>query len=303
MVTNRALGIGAGLMVAALMIGCRSSTTRFEAAGEIVETERPIPFASEGRAIGALFSPDGGMVGILEGSPDGERFEFAVRDRASGDEKLRYRLDGDRDWFPALFSADGRAVYFVGSFEDRVVARRIALDGRVHETPAGEPRPDGALVRLDGSAFVALVNDTILTNDGKLVPLGAKVAEVAYDADGRLWAKAGGWRRIEPSGKAVAGSAPRERLAEPGQRRSGLRLVSQDATLEFRGASAYGTAIWLTEDRELPDKGRPDDPRATLAYFGPDVRAFAFVPGRDQAYVVTDAGSFIVPFHRTRNAP
>ncbi|MCW5941184.1 MAG: hypothetical protein KIS66_03070 [Fimbriimonadaceae bacterium] len=290
--------LGGGLVCAVLIGGCQATTYRFETVNGIVETGTPDALGSGGPAFGALFSHDGETIGTVRYSPNGNEAEFVVWDRASGTERLRYRF-GEQDWTPALFSADGRSVFFAGSFDGRPTVRRIPLDGQAHRAPEGEAKPEGTVVRLDGNGTVALLDDTILTADGRLTPLRGDATDLGYDRDGHIWVRARGWRRIEPTGKTFVGDPPKGLDAEPGRRRPGLRLTSQGTTLEHLGASAFATAVWLEDEANRPSPrktARDDQPHAALVYLGPDVTSFSFVPNRNEVLVVTQTGSFVVPY-------
>ncbi len=126
-------------------------------------------------------------------------------------------------------------------------------------------------------------------------------AKWGFDQFGVLWSKSGGtWTRITRQGESTRGSAPKGALVpDQSKVRGSLELRSTSTEMEFKGATARVTSIWLWDHKAVPFNGS-DSYQAALVFTGPDVDAFffgfGFVPGQNLVHVVSSQGSYLIPF-------
>lgn len=83
-----------------------------------------------------------------------------------------------------------------------------------------------------------------------------------------------------------------------------MHLSVVRSTSVFKEAKAYLSCVWLTHDLAVPYtrsiKGKiikiKQPYKAALAFAGPDVVEFGFLPGRDIIYVISMSGTYLVPY-------
>lgn len=128
-------------------------------------------------------------------------------------------------------------------------------------------------------------------------------ARWGFDQFGVLWSKsAGTWTRITREGESTLGSAPKGGLVpDQSNVRGSLELRATSANMEFKGATARVSSIWMWDHKAIPF---PDDPQsmrghsyqAALVFTAPDIDSFGFVPGQDLVYIVSSQGNYLIPF-------
>ncbi len=74
-----------------------------------------------------------------------------------------------------------------------------------------------------------------------------------------------------------------------------MHLRDTSTEMKYQGATAYVSCIWLSDDRAVPSTGN-DSYRAALAFVGPDVSAYGFVPAKKLIYVVSSQGTYLIPY-------
>jgi hypothetical protein len=138
-------------------------------------------------------------------------------------------------------------------------------------------------------------NHSIVGDSGLLMTRNGVVhsisSEATFDTYGNAWFKeAGRWVKLTPDGvKTFETKPPEGRVKDQTHQRGSMRLVEQQTTLKHKGAEAYVSTIWL-------EHGRAKGNDSAVVESCLDMRAFGFVPGRKEIYLVTDQGVDLVEY-------
>jgi len=134
-----------------------------------------------------------------------------------------------------------------------------------------------------------------------------------FDQFGSAWfGHKGDWSKVDRNGKVTRSLLRAPALTQDQTRdRGSLHLVGKEQEMSFQGSRSYVTCIWLTHDHAVPFRRIVDGKtiqvdesyRAAVVFAGPDVVTYGFLPGRDLIYVVSNFGSYLVPFETTAADP
>lgn len=155
--------------------------------------------------------------------------------------------------------------------------------------PTRESQPQKrAETRLPGEVVLA---------DGVVYSIPA-TARFGFDQVGSAWfTERGSWTMVGRDGRVRRQLAKPPALMQDQSRDRGLlHLTDSRTTLKFRDAKCFLTSIWLYHDRPRPARPELKPDRAAVAFAGPDVLTYGFLPGKNLIYVVSAFGSYLVPF-------
>ncbi|MCH8977685.1 MAG: hypothetical protein IH945_00375 [Armatimonadetes bacterium] len=285
----------AGILLLAVMGGCRSSDRTITIEGAVITVEGH-RFVAD--FIPLTFSPDGLLMagfGTIENVVE-------VRDVGTGEIVSQF----DSDWekgFPALFSADAESLIILHQDDQTSASFSIPLSGgkmvQLHEVTLDSTNSPGPNYSF---TVFAMSNGLALMNDGRLVIADGAIGDAYFDQYGSVWYRTDkGWISVRRDGEVTEHAERPSYLVEDGMaHRGSMHLLKDETTLKKNDAEAYVTAVWLDHDKavelEDADTGEMVQDRTALIYVGADVITFAFVPNKEIVAVWTNGGLALVPY-------
>ncbi len=296
------------IVVVLAVTGCRSSDRSIRIAEGQLKIAAALPLPDDVVPIAA--SRTGDRIALLAESPGGGETRVVVIDTDTQSALGECRLPKDAKATP-MFATDGRSLYvdqpegyvswnFTTGVKTGVSAKRpdISAFGLMGEVGWNSDRSIGIARPTQGTDS----KGARLTEPGHIAVDGRNVADIpfgsswGFDSYGHAWYGSGKtWFKVSRAGLIEKGNQPGWLVRDQTRDRGAMHLRDTEQEMAYAGSSAFITCVWLTHDRFVAT-GRGPQHRAALAYAGPDVITYGFLPGRDMVYVVTQTGSLLVPW-------
>ena len=129
--------------------------------------------------------------------------------------------------------------------------------------------------------------------------------QAGYDQYGNAWfGSARNWTEVDRKGNASKHvDHPAYLVPDQTKDRGSMHLRDTNTKMTYKGATAFVSCVWLSDDRAIPIPKRPgktvnqsDSYKAALVFAGPDILTYGFLPSKNMVYVVSQSGNYLVPF-------
>jgi len=307
------------VMCSLALAGCAGSSRTVHLKSGDLTTETPIQLDRNSFPIAA--SPDGSRIAFLD---DTNRRSNSLRVldtdtlRVVGSLTTGENAAGSGNG-TTMFSLDGKTLFFPES--DAYVAWDYSKSTTVQISKLGPTASEFGL--MGGTGWNGDRSLAILFPDrspghritpGQVAAAGNVVHTIppadraGFDEFGNAWFGSGRrWTKVDRHGVGTEEtSSPGYLTPDQSKDRGSMHLRDTHAEMKYKDGTAAITCVWLTDDRAVPyPPQKPGDRavyigqdsfRAAVVFAGPDILDYGFLPGRNLVYVVSQFGSYLVPF-------
>lgn len=298
-----------------LIAGCKMSDSAVKLPTGTIQIHPPI-----------LIQPSSGFLTAM--SSDGKSYAFArfTKDKKGYAEVREWGSDrvlwqSKDEAYPTIFTSNGKGVFVEMNRTVKLIDIESGIARPSSATPLSlfsKSNAKHTILAVDPTKEVS--NGQTTTHPGVIMLCTGRVVSVAggtvqFDSTGRAWRKEKGrWKCVDELGNVSDAPKPSGGLV-PNQAvvRGSMSLVVRQREERFRKAKAYLATIWITDLQAMPVEpgddlaGQSKDLAGGIASTGSqaalvlscgDFLSCGFVPGRNEIYVVTGRGTYIVPYTR-----